>query len=153
MIEAYFDGVCEPVNPKGHAAWGAIILVDSKEVFAEGGYVGVGHGMSNNVAEYTGVIRILQELPRYQGVAIIRGDSKLVIMQLYGKNGARWRVHGGAYVPFYHIAMKLLEPLRERVKMEWIPRDKNEICDVLSKKVLKDMGIAFRIQPEARRSA
>ena len=32
--------------------------------------------------------------------------------------------------------------------MDWIPRDKNNVCDELSKKILKDMGVVFRIQPE-----
>ena len=29
----------------------------------------------------------------------------------------------------------------------WISRNENDICDVLSKKVLLDMGIKFKIQP------
>ena len=28
MIEGWFDGVCEPKNPGGHAAWGALVKRD-----------------------------------------------------------------------------------------------------------------------------
>ena len=31
----------------------------------------------------------------------------------------------------------------------WIPRDKNDIADELSKAELKKAGVEFRIQPEA----
>ena len=33
-------------------------------------------------------------------------------------------------------------------RLEWIPREQNDICDVLSKKVLHDMGVVFKLQPE-----
>jgi hypothetical protein len=34
------------------------------------------------------------------------------------------------------------------VSFKWVPREQNADCDVLSKKVLLDRGIQFRIQPE-----
>lgn len=33
MIEAFFDGCCEPVNPGGTAAYGAVILKDGKKIW------------------------------------------------------------------------------------------------------------------------
>ena len=61
-ITVYFDGACDP-NPGGHAGWGAVITIDGK---SEGlfGYVGFGPTMSNNVAEYAGLIGALEELVR-----------------------------------------------------------------------------------------
>ena len=144
MIEGYFDGVCEPRNPGGHAAWGALVKIDGNEVMAQGGYCGVGKKMSNNVAEYSAFIAVAEEIAKHPGIAIIRGDSKLVINQLNGE----WGVNGGLYVPFYERAMKLWTKLRDRTQLMWVPRDENSVCDVLSKQVLKDMGIKFRIQPE-----
>lgn len=144
MIEAWFDGVCEPRNPGGHGAWGALVKIDGKEVMAQGGYCGVGREISNNVAEYSAFITVAEEIMKHPGVAIIRGDSKLVINQLNGE----WGVNGGLYVPFYEKAMKLWMKLRDRTQLTWIPREQNDVCDYLSKKVLHDRGVQFRIQPE-----
>jgi ribonuclease HI len=140
--------VGEPTNPGGHAAYGVLIKVGGEVVLAAGHYVGNGPGMSNNVAEYSGMIRILEELPKYPGPAKVFGDSKLVIMQL----NRRWEVHGGLYVPYYEKARVLYEKERERIVTTWIPRTLNSECDRLSKQVLLDRGVKFRIQPEERAS-
>lgn len=146
----------EPTNPGGHAAWGAVVHVGGKEVYRDGGYCGVGKGMSNNVAEYSGFVAALTEAVKYPGPILVRGDSRLVICHL-SKEAARslgyagtWKVNGGAYMPFYLKAKPLYEQNKGRVQLRWVPREQNDICDVLSKKVLKDMGVVFRIQPEAK---
>ena len=144
MIEAWFDGCCEPKNPGGHAAWGAAVDVDGVSVYRKGGYCGSGPSMSNNVAEYCAFINVAQECMKHSGVIEIRGDSKLVVMQLNGK----WRTHGGLYMPFYQEAKQYWLKIRDRSRLTWIPREQNDICDVLSKQVLKDRGIKFKIQPE-----
>lgn len=146
MIEAFFDGVCEPRNPGGHAAWGVLVKQDGATVFGAGGYVGNGSRMSNQVAEYAAVAIALREVAKYNDIATIHGDSMLVICQLRGT----WEVHGGLYVPYYKAAFALYDPLRARVNLDWIPRERNSECDEFSKKVLRDMGIVFRIQPERR---
>jgi len=143
MIEAYFDGVCEPKNPGGHGAWGALVRVDGVEVFRRGGYCGHGPHISNNVAEFSGFIEAMLQVKKFPGVAIIRGDSKLVIYTLTGK----YQVKSGLYVPFYQQARSLYVRDRERIGLEWIPRADNADCDVLSKAVLIEKGIRFRIQP------
>ena len=145
MIEGYFDGCCGPRNPGGHAAWGAMVKLDGNVVWADGGYCGTGPKMSNNVAEYSAVCAVIRECLKHEGVCILRGDSKLVVMQLMGK----WKVRGGLYVPFYQQAMSLWQHLKPRARLEWIPREQNDECDHLSKDVLRGMGITFRIQPEA----
>ncbi len=144
-IEAWFDGCCEPTNPGGHAAYGVVITVDGETKLMAGEYVGAGSKISNNVAEYAGVIRILGVIAEIPGTATIYGDSKLVIQQLSGK----WGSHGGLYVPYMQKAKQLLIPLKERVKFQWIPREQNEMCDELSKDVLRQRNVEFRIQPEA----
>ena len=154
MIEGWFDGVVEPINPGGHGAWGALVRVDGVTVFEEGGYIGHGPHISNNVAEYSGFLAVLTEALKYEGKILIRGDSRLVICQLsteaarfLGYSG-KWRVNGGAYMPIYEKARPLFEANSKRVKLRWIPRDQNSICDVLSKKELHDRGVVFKIQPE-----
>lgn len=144
MIEAWFDGCTEPKNPGGHGAWGGLVKVNGTTVFAKGGYVGHGPTISNNVSEYSAFIAVAEEIMKHPGVATIRGDSKLVVMQLNGK----WRVKGGLYKPFYEKAKVIWRELKSRATLEWVPREENNQCDYLSKNVLKEMGIRFRIQPE-----
>jgi ribonuclease HI len=148
MIEAWFDGVCEPKNPGGHAAYGALVKVNGVDVMREGAYVGFGSKMSNNVAEYSGMIAILAKiiplLQDHRDIAWIRGDSMLVVNQLRGT----WEVHGGLYIPYFRKAWEMFDPWRGRITLEWIPREKNGECDELSKGVLRERGVRFRIQPE-----
>lgn len=152
-IEAWFDGCCEPRNPGGHAAWGAVVKVDGEFVYRDGGYCGVGPAMSNNVAEYSGFVAALKEALKHPGEIHIRGDSRLVICHLSLKAARKlgysktWKVGGGLYMPFHLEAKALMQEHGSRITLSWISRDDNDICDVLSKKVLLDMGIKFRIQP------
>lgn len=143
LIEGWFDGCTEPINPGGHSAYGIAINVDGQPVCRRGGYVGVGKGMSNNVAEYCGFIAALEEAIKYQGPIVLRGDSLLVVKQISGK----WDAHFGAYLPYYEKAKALWGKHSARARVIWIPREKNTICDALSKRVLSDRGIVFRIQP------
>jgi ribonuclease HI len=144
----------EPVNPGGHAAWGALVRVDGTDVYRDGGYCGVGKGMSNNVAEYSGFLAALTEAVKYPGRLLIRGDSRLVICQLSPEAARvlgyrnKWKVNGGAYMPFYEKARPMYEANSTRITLRWVSRNENDICDVLSKQVLKDKGVVFRIQPE-----
>lgn len=147
-ITAYFDGCCEPVNPGGHASFGAVVLIDGETVFEASEYVGHGPAMSNNVAEYSGCIAVLKHLiaredfDKDQPVTVF-GDSKLVVMQLTKK----WKVKRGLYVPFYHAAAGLVQCFNN-LRLQWIPRDQNSLADALSKRALKDRRVEFRLQKE-----
>jgi len=132
---AWFDGAREPVNPGGTASFGVVIKgEDGTVLLRDHGVVGKGKAMSNNVAEYAGVRRILKYLAsRSPGRATIHGDSNLVINQLNG----RWRIKKGLYLA---IALETkeflayLRGLRWQISFTWIPREQNEECDALSKK-------------------
>ncbi len=141
----------EPINPGGHAAWGALVKIDGHVIYSDGGYCGQGPKMSNNVAEYSAFLSILAFVGDRAGSLVIRMDSKLVVEQING----RWRIHGGLYVPFYMEALarwKTQQAIRGKqcCSLLWIPREQNSECDRLSKDVLLNMGISFRIQPEQR---
>jgi ribonuclease HI len=96
--------------------------------------VGKGSAMSNNVAEYAGVLHILKYLSsRPPGRVTIHGDSNLVINQLNGK----WRVRKGLYLSIATETKELLAHLRGlgwQINLCWIPPEQNEGCDALSKK-------------------
>jgi ribonuclease HI len=154
FIEGWFNAACEPVNPGGHIGWGCLLKLDGQPVWSMSGYVPASPETSNNVGEYTAALKLLREIGRRQradlrGPVIMRGDSKLVIMQLKRK----WKVHGGLYVPIYQQAVAALAVVSGLaggcVQLEWIGRDFNGECDVLSKSELHRRGVVFRLQPEA----
>ena len=154
MIEAYFDGCCEPVNPGGTASYGAVIFHEGKRVWecSEIFYPQPGKEKetSNNVAEYSGFLAILEELLKrrlHQSEILVRGDSNLVIQQMFGTEGFFWRIKKGHYVPLAHQAQKLLKRF-PHISGEWIPREQNGIADELSKAELLKAGVQFKIQPE-----
>ena len=113
-ILAWFDGACEPVNPGGTATFSAIIKDEAGTVLSkEHGMVGKGDAMSNNVAEYAGVLHILKYLSSPPpGRVTIHGDSKLVINQL----NDRWRVRKGLYLS---IAIETKQLLAHLLGLGW----------------------------------
>lgn len=150
LIKCFFDGCCEPVNPGGTASFGAVIL-RNEEVLHKASEIflpqkGRERESSNNVAEYSGFKHILQWLIDHNlnGHCIeIRGDSMLVIKQMFGT----WRIKQGFYVPLALECRELLK-LFPNIRGQWIPREENGLADELSKAELKKAGVKFRIQPE-----
>lgn len=150
-ITCYFDGCCEPVNPGGTASYGAVIFIDNNRIWESSKIFHPQKGKeketSNNVAEYSGFIAILDYLLENdltKGVVKIYGDSKLVIEQMSG----RWRIKQGFYVPLALEAQKKLVQFKNWPFLQWIPREQNNIADELSKCVLLKAGVRFRIQPQ-----
>ena len=132
---AWFDGACGPVNPGGTATYGVMIKDHVGTILVwEHGLVGEGSTVSNNVAEYAGVLHILNYLSsRPPARVTIHGDSKLVINQLSGS----WRVRKGLYVSTAIEAKESLAQLHGlgwQINLCWIPRAQNKECDALSKK-------------------
>ena len=142
MIEAWFDGACEPNNPGGHTSCASLVRVDGQIVHQSARYIGFGPTMSNNVAEYCGFIDAILQVKQLDGPAIIRGDSNLVINQLLGA----WRAKAGLYLPYYMEAATHFATERDRITLEWIPREENEECDAGTKAVLTERGIPLRIR-------
>lgn len=92
VIEIWIDGACEPVNPGGTATYGLVVKDDRQVVHQGSGRVGSGEGMSNNVAEYAGLIAALRYLrSREFHRAIIFSDSQLVVRQSRGE----WAANSG----------------------------------------------------------
>jgi ribonuclease HI len=130
MIEAYFDGLCDP-NPGGVATFGFVIKRDGKKI-AEG------HGLAgtpktpqatNNVAEYTGAIKALEWLLDHdhkEGITL-RGDSDLVIRQLKGE----YKVKSALLAPLHSRVKELAEQFRD-LRFEWIQRERNADADRLT---------------------
>jgi ribonuclease HI len=88
-------------------------------------YLGV---QTNNVAEYTGVVRAL-ELARELGASEVHLllDSKLIVEQLAG----RWRVKDAKLIPLWARARQTLGGF-ERWTAVHVPRAQNSIADALA---------------------
>ena len=147
MIKVYFDGACEPINPGGTASYGVIIFQGDKKIWEHSNIVkfmeGGEHKTSNNVAEYKGLIAALDFLMGKQlniEEIIFYGDSSLVINQMFGE----WKIKKGLYTRYAKEAKVLLRNMFPKAKGQWIPREKNNIADKLSKDILIKMGIKIK---------
>jgi ribonuclease HI len=135
-ITVYFDGLCEPRNPGGIAAYGFLVYQGESKVYEKWGVIGEGAAMSNNVAEYYAVCEALSWLLNngYHNTKItVRGDSQLVVNQL----GGWWGVRGGLYYQYYVKAKKYLDLFAD-VKFEWVPRERNKEADELTRRAYED---------------
>jgi ribonuclease HI len=133
-IEAHFDGACEP-NPNGVAAYAVIVRRDGEVIHQVAERVpNLGHGTSNNLAEYAGLVAALKFLIgaslQREPVGII-GDSQVVINQMFGT----WQVHGGSYAALAREAAELLKQFT-RIDGVWVPRDQNVEADALSRQAI-----------------
>ena len=112
-------------NP-GPAGAGAIVVDEDGAVLAE---VAEGLGeTTNNVAEYTAVIRGLEEAKRLGArEVLLRSDSQLLINQLIG----RYRVKAPHLQPLYRRVRSLMSGFA-KVDLEHVPRERNAAADSLA---------------------
>jgi ribonuclease HI len=83
---------------------------------------------TNNVAEYTGVVRALElatELGAREAHLLL--DSKLIVEQLEG----RWRIKDPKLIPLHERASELLSAL-QRWSARHVPRAQNAAADALA---------------------
>jgi ribonuclease HI len=142
----FFDGACEPKNPGGTGGFGAVIYRDDKIVFQRSGIIPASPAVSNNVAEYRGLLAILDWFIDQKLTAApieVFGDSQLVINQMFGK----WRIRDGLYASMAREAFAKRKQF-PNITGSWIPRRCNSVADDLSKAELRRAGVEFRVQPE-----
>ncbi len=136
----YFDGACEPVNPGGTGGWGFVIRDFTGAILKEGhGRIAAGPTTTNNVAEYVAAgmaVRAYKELNR-PGPLLLRGDSKLVVMQMRGE----WQARQGAYIKVLEKVRTVVASCSFEIRWEWVPREQNKRADALSKLALEEVGI------------
>lgn len=129
MITIYFDGLCYPKNPGGVAAYGYLAHRDGKLIHQGFRAVGEGKGMTNNVAEYEGLMAAAQWIADEEITEkiVIKGDSELVIKQMNGQ----YRVNSATSKKYVPEIKKLLQG--KDVSLVWVPREENEEADKLSR--------------------
>src|SRR5688572_18071527 len=124
-LTLYFDGLCLPKNPGGVATYGFVAKRGSKTIHEEGGLAAPPFTpqATNNVAEYTGVLKALEWADR-EGLAgeeiLVRGDSELVIRQLKGE----YKVKSPSIIDLFNRVRTLARAF-SKLTFEWVPREKN----------------------------
>lgn len=120
-------------NP-GNAAYAFVLKVKEGELLhQESDYIG---SATNNVAEYTGVVKALAYvIDHYSHKAphtiLVRADSQLVVQQLLGKFKIK-----NADLKIYFDRIKELERKLGEVTYMYIPREENFIADRLANQAL-----------------
>jgi ribonuclease HI len=130
----YFDGLCEPKNPGGVATYGLVVKRDGETIHQDGGVAYAKpwtNEASNNVAEYSAVIRGLEWLKKNnleEAPIILRGDSRLIINQL----NKTFKVKAKRILELHAKASQLLSEFKQ-LRLEWVDRSKNKEADTLSR--------------------
>ncbi len=133
-VQMYFDGLCEPRNPGGVATYGLVIKKEGVTLFEDGGLADAKPWTaeaSNNVAEYSAIIRGLEWLKENDHLdsrISVLGDSKLIVNQLNGK----FKVKALRLVELHHQAAKLMAEFK-KLKLGWVERSSNSEADLLSR--------------------
>jgi len=124
-----FDGGSRG-NP-GLAGCGYVIYKPDGSLHIRGSCF-VGYSETNNVAEYTGLLRALEAISIDDSIVdlVIEGDSLLVINQLSGK----WKVKAENLKPIYESIMLLINKFNYR--LTHIPRELNTEADRLANDVM-----------------
>lgn len=120
----FFDGCCKG-NP-GPGGAGAVIYKDGIEIWSDS--VFIGNKITNNIAEYTGlIIGIKQAIKMDIKALTVKGDSLLVIKQMNGI----YKVNSENLVEFYKTA-KQLEKSFNKIEYNHVYRKDNKRADALS---------------------
>jgi ribonuclease HI len=134
MIEVWVDGLCGPTNPGGTGCFGYIIKREGKTIDKHCDVIGSSEDMTNNVAEYTALVRVLEKIRSLKldrEKIVVKADSKLVA---YGMGidpvvGRSWKIKAPRVVPLQGKAKILARGMD--ITFQWIPREENEEADGL----------------------
>src|SRR5688572_11176904 len=135
-----FDGLCLPKNPGGVATYGFVAKRGTHTVHEEGGLAAPPYTpeATNNVAEYTGVLKALEWAQR-EGLSdekiVVRGDSELVIKQIKGEYKVKSPSIVGLFTQVRDLARKFTA-----ITFEWVPREQNKDADALTNRAYAEFG-------------
>ncbi|KAE8765162.1 bifunctional RNase H/acid phosphatase [Georgenia thermotolerans] len=121
-------------NP-GPGGYGAVVrdAATGRLLAERAAYLGV---VSNNVAEYTGLVNGLRAAAEIDpGAAVeVRADSRLVVEQMSG----RWKIKHAELGRLAEEARRAFDPAR--VRYTWVPRAQNTAADALANAVMDSRG-------------
>jgi ribonuclease HI len=134
LIEVYFDGLCQPINPGGISCYAFIVKSDERIIHSDYGVAAkpFSEESTNNVAEYTALAKALQWLLANNlnsNKVEIKSDSQLVVNQLTGD----YKVKARRILPLFKHVLYLKAKFQD-IQIKWIPRDMNREADSLTNK-------------------
>jgi ribonuclease HI len=134
LIEVYFDGLCQPINPGGISCYAFIVKSDERIIHSDYGVAAkpFSEESTNNVAEYTALAKALQWLlaNNFNSNKVeIKSDSQLVVNQLTGD----YKVKARRILPLFKHVLFLKAKFQD-IQIKWIPRDMNREADTLTNK-------------------
>lgn len=129
-------------NP-GPAAWAYVIRHDGEIVLEECGKLG---NTTNNVAEYTALVRALERAAELQADTLdIKSDSELLVKQMNGE----YKVRNANLLPLYEEANRLRRQFKQ-VDLTHVYRTENKDADRLCNEALD--GRAVDAGPRPRKA-
>ncbi len=134
MIEVYFDGLCQPINPGGISCYAFVVKSDGRTIYSDYGIAvePFSQDSTNNVAEYTALVKALQWLLENNLGSTkveINTDSQLIVNQLTGD----YKVKSKRIMSLYKEVL-LLKSKFQDIEINWVPREKNREADRLTNK-------------------
>lgn len=125
MFSGWFDGGSRGNPGLAGAGW---VLRDPEGALVQCGCVYVGHASTNNVAEYAGLVALLEAAVAHNVPAlIVHGDSLLVIQQMQGA----WQIRHPSMRQWHDKAAKIVARI-SRVQWQHVLREFNKEADLLS---------------------
>ena len=122
-IEIYTDGAARG-NP-GPAGIGVILRNDEKILLEVSDYIGE---TTNNIAEYTALIRGLEEAIDMDEKSVrVFCDSELIVKQINGE----YRVKNEGLAPLYNNVKALIHKFK-KIEIFYISRENNKEADKLA---------------------
>lgn len=132
LIEVYFDGLCQPVNPGGIACYAFVVKRDSEIIHSDYGLAAepFSQDATNNVAEYTALMKALEWLVANNfnsGKVDVIGDSEFVVSQQNGK----FKIKSKRIVPLYRQVLLLKDKFSD-ISINHVLRGENREADRLT---------------------
>ena len=132
LIEIYFDGLCQPINPGGIACYAFVVKSDGKTIYSDYGLATEPFSCdsTNNVAEYTGLAKALEWLVENNVISDkveIHSDSQLIVNHLRGL----YKVKAKRIIPLYQKVLVLKSKFHD-LQIHWVPREENKEADMLT---------------------
>jgi ribonuclease HI len=134
LIEVYFDGLCQPINPGGISCYAFVVKSGGRTIYSDYGIAGepFSEDSTNNVAEYTALVKALRWLLENNlgsAKVEVNSDSKLIVNQLTGD----YKVKAKRILSLYKEVL-LLKSKFQDIQIKWVPREKNREADTLTNK-------------------
>lgn len=131
LVVSFDGGVTGNGRKDATGTWGVSATLGGRNVWTGGGPVEGRGKVTNNVAEFEGLVRALrwvkERSPSAAGSAVVKGDSQFVVRAVQG----RYTVRKEHLLPLVQECRDLLADCQDKfpVVLKWVPREENQEAD------------------------